>query len=66
MTFDLNNNTVLNSKTNALQVLAVATSTANSHLVGRLRNNTIGDANADSGARDLIGIAIEINDDADA
>jgi hypothetical protein len=66
VTFDIHDNaTILRSKTNAIQVLAGATSTANSHVVGKIRNNTIGDTNVDSGARDLIGIAIEFNDDAD-
>jgi hypothetical protein len=66
VTFDIHDNaTILRSKTNAIQVLAGATSTSNSHVVGKIRNNTIGDANADSGARDLMGIAIEFNDDAD-
>jgi hypothetical protein len=66
-TFDIHDNaTILRSKTNAIQVLAGATSTANSQIRGRIRNNTIGDSTADSGARDLIGIAVEVNDDADA
>ena len=65
-TFDIDGNTALRSKTNAIQVLAGATSTANAHVVGSITGNSIGDSTADSGARDLIGIAIEINDDADA
>ena len=64
-TFDVNGNTMLRSKTNAIQVLAGATSTAAAHVIGHIRNNAIGDTTADSGARDLIGIAIEFNDDAD-
>jgi hypothetical protein len=66
VTFDIHDNaTILRSKTNAIQVLAGATSTSNSHVIGKIRNNTIGDATVDSGARDLIGIAVEYNDDAD-
>ena len=65
-TFDIAGNTALRSKVNGIQVLAGATSTANAHVVGSITNNTIGDGSADSGARDLHGIAIEVNDDADA
>ncbi len=63
-TFDLDGNTALRSKVNGIQVLAGATSTANAHVAGSITNNTIGDADADSGARDMHGIGIEINDDA--
>jgi VCBS repeat-containing protein len=63
--FDVNGNTALRSETNAFQVLGGETTTTNSHLVGFIRNNTIGDTTADSGARDLDGIAIELNDDGD-
>jgi hypothetical protein len=62
--FHLDGNTALRSKVNGIQVLAGATSTASAHLTGTITDNTIGDANADSGARDLHGIAIEVNDDA--
>jgi Bacterial Ig domain/RTX calcium-binding nonapeptide repeat (4 copies) len=65
-TFDLNGNNVWTSGTNALQVLGGATSTTWSLIRGKIRNNTIGTAQPDSGARDLIGIAVEVNDDADA
>ena len=64
-TFDINGNTILRSKTNGIQILSGATSTPNSHVVGHIRNNAIGDANVDSGADLGHGIAIEFNDDAD-
>jgi hypothetical protein len=64
-TFDVNGNTALRSETNAFQVLGGETTTTNSHLSGFIRNNTIGDTTADSGARDLDAIAIELNDDGD-
>jgi Bacterial cadherin-like domain/Bacterial Ig domain/RTX calcium-binding nonapeptide repeat (4 copies) len=67
MTFDIHDNpTILRSGTNAIQILAGSNSTADSQLRGRIRNNTIGNATADSGTRDLIGIAIEFNQDPDA
>jgi hypothetical protein len=66
-TFDIANNpSILRSKTNAIQVLAGAASTSGSQIRGRIRGNVIGDNTVDSGARDGIGIGIEVNDDADA
>jgi hypothetical protein len=67
VTFDIANNlSILRSATNAIQVLAGASSTSNSQIRGKIRNNVIGDNTVNSGARDGIGIAIEVNDDADA
>jgi hypothetical protein len=65
ITFDINGNTALRSETNGFQVLSGETSNTGSHVTGFIRNNTIGNANADSGSRDLHGIAVELNDDAD-
>jgi hypothetical protein len=65
VTFDINGNTALRSETNGFQVLSGETSNTGSHVVGFIRNNTIGDANPDSGAIALHGIAVELNDDAD-
>jgi hypothetical protein len=67
VTFDIADNPgILRSRANAIQVLAGATSTSASQVRGSIRGNTIGDNTVDSGARDGVGIRIEINDDADA
>ncbi len=67
LTFDIADNPgILRSRTDAIQVLARATSTSASQIRGRIRGNVIGDNTADSGARDGIGLRIEVNDDADA
>jgi VCBS repeat-containing protein len=67
VTFDIADNpSILRSKTSAILVLAGPGSTSASQVRGRIRGNTVGDNTADSGARDGIGIRVEVNDDADA
>lgn len=67
VTFDIADHPrILRSRVDAIQVLAGATSTSASQLRGRVRGNVIGDNTAGSGARDGIGLRIEVSDDADA
>jgi len=69
LTFDIAGNTLLGHASNVIQVLTAAPTSglADAEVVrGKIRDNTIGGTEANSGSRNLFGIAIEINGDADA
>jgi hypothetical protein len=69
LTFGVSGNTFVDQLGNAVQVLTAAPTTgqADAEVIrGQIRDNVIGGSAAGSGSRDLIGIAIEINGDADA
>ncbi len=69
LTFTVAGNTVIDSLGNAIQVITPAPpfGTADAEVVrGTITDNIIGGSTAGSGSRDLIGIAIDINGDADA
>jgi VCBS repeat-containing protein len=69
LTFDISGNTFTDQLGNAVQILTAAPTAGQADgevILGQIRDNVIGGATAGSGSRDLIGIAIEINGDADA
>ncbi len=67
LTFDiLNNLEIIGSISNAIDVVTSTTSTNAALVKGTISGNVIGNANVDSGSRDLFGIAIDIRGDADA
>jgi hypothetical protein len=69
LTFTVAGNTVIDSTGNAVQVITPAPpfGTADAEVLrGTIRDNVIGGSAAGSGSRDLIGIAIDVNGDADA
>ena len=69
LTFKVAGSTVMNSLGNAIQVITPAPpfGTADAEVIrGTIRDNIIGGSTAGSGSRDLIGVAIDINGDADA
>lgn len=69
LAFTIADNTLLDTISNAIQVITPAPplGTADAEVIrGTIRDNVIGGSTAGSGSRDLIGIAIDVNGDADA
>jgi hypothetical protein len=69
LTFDVSDNDFIDQAGNAVQILTAAPTAgqADAEVIrGQVRDNVVGGTAAGSGSRDLIGIAIEINGDADA
>ncbi len=69
LSFTIADNTLLDTIGNAIQVITPAPpfGTADAEVIrGTIRDNVIGGSTAGSGSRDLIGIAIDVNGDADA
>jgi hypothetical protein len=59
----LNNNEVVRSQSNALELIASADATSAMEARGTFSGNVVGDNNADSGSRDLHGIALDMRGD---
>ncbi|WP_210160939.1 right-handed parallel beta-helix repeat-containing protein [Allomesorhizobium alhagi] len=66
LNFDINGNTTVRAISNAIQLVAGSTGTNASNIVGRIRNNTVGNGTVDSGSRDMFGIAVDLRGDQDA
>lgn len=65
LNFTISNNTFLRNVSNAINVSFGTTATNDLDVLGTISGNAIGDATVDSGSRDLIGIAMESQGDAD-
>ena len=64
LTFNVSNNAeIVRSQSNALELLASFDATPSMQNSGTFGNNVVGDNNADSGSRDLHGIAIDLRGD---
>ena len=60
LTFDISNNTeIVRSISNAIQLVAGSDSTPASQIRGTISGNVIGDGTANSGSRDMFGIALD-------
>jgi len=66
LTFDLSENAFLRHALNPIQIATDTTSTHDLQLVGKASSNVIGDGTLDSGAKDLYGIAVDLQGDVDA
>jgi hypothetical protein len=67
LTFDISNNTeIVRSISNAIQLVAGSDSTPSSQIRGTISGNVIGDGTADSGSRNMFGIALDLRGDQDA
>ena len=66
LTYEISDSVFLRHSLNPIQIASSTSSTNASVWVGEITGVTIGDGTPDSGARDLHGIAIEMNGDADS
>ena len=65
--FDISNNTqIVDSISNAIQLVAGSSSTTSSQIRGTISGNVIGDGTLDSGSRDMFGIALDLRGNQDA